>query len=129
MLTFVFNHGWCIHRSSLFFSLYFSFLTKNKGAFFFFLRPLLRHMEVHRLGVMSELQLLAYATTTATPDLTHVCNLHHSLWQCGILNPLSEARDWTCTLMDTSQVLNLLSHSGNSKRYILCPIQPIKTPT
>ena len=30
------------------------------------------------------------------------------------LNPLSEPRGWTCILMDTSQVCNLLSRNGNS---------------
>ena len=34
---------------------------------FFFLGPRLWHMEVPRLGVKSELQLLAYTTSTATP--------------------------------------------------------------
>ena len=48
--------------------------------------------------------LQAYTTATATWDLNHVCNLHHSSGQCWILNPLSEARDWTCVLMDTSWV-------------------------
>ena len=46
--------------------------------FFFFLGPHLWHMEVSRLGVESELQLLAYAPATATPDPSCVCNLHHS---------------------------------------------------
>ena len=32
------------------------------------------------------------------------------LWQQWILNPLSEARDWTCILLDTSWVCNPLSH-------------------
>ena len=45
-----------------------------------------------------------YATATATRDLSHVCNLHHSSWQCHILNPLSEAKHQTCMLMDTTQV-------------------------
>ena len=49
---------------------------------FFFLWPYLQHMEVSGLGVKSELQLLAYATATTTQDLSHVCNLHHSSWQC-----------------------------------------------
>ena len=54
----------------------------------------LRHMEVPRLGVELELQLLASTTTTATWDLSHICNLHHSSPQCWrILNPLSESRD------------------------------------
>ena len=44
----------------------------------------------------------------------HILPLHHSSRQCQILNPLGEARDQTCILMDTSQVLNPLSHNGNS---------------
>ena len=40
------------------------FLIKN----FFLLRLHLWFMEVPRLGVEKELQLLAYATATATPD-------------------------------------------------------------
>ena len=59
-------------------------------------------MEVPRLGVKLELQLLAY--TTATPVYIHVCNLHHRLRQCQILNPLSGARYQTRVLMDTSYV-------------------------
>ena len=54
-------------------------------------------MEVPRLGVELELQLLAYATATATQDPNHVCDLHHSSQQHRILNPLSEARDRTTT--------------------------------
>ena len=53
----------------------------------------LRHMEVPRLGVESELQLPVYTTATATPDPSHVYNLHRSSWQPQILNLLSEARD------------------------------------
>ena len=56
------------------------------------LGPHPQHMEVPRLGAKSELQLLAYAPATATPDLSHVCNPHHSSWQRWILNLLIEAR-------------------------------------
>ena len=52
-------------------------------------------MEVPRLGVEVELQLLAYTTVTVTPDPSLVCNLYHSSQQRWILNPLREARDWT----------------------------------
>ena len=47
--------------------------------FFFlvFLELHLRHLEVSRLGVESELEPLAYATATAMPDPSHVFNLHH----------------------------------------------------
>ena len=60
---------------------------------FCFLRPHLWHMEVPRLGTELELQLQAYATATAIPDLSCVWDLYHSLRQCRILNPLSKARD------------------------------------
>ena len=59
-------------------------------------------MEVPRPGVKSELQLLAYSTATATPDPSCICDLHYSLWQCQILNPLSEARDEAHILTETS---------------------------
>ena len=55
------------------------------------LGPNWQHMEVPRLGV--DLELLAYTTDTATLDLSHVSELHHSSWQRGILNPLREATD------------------------------------
>ena len=60
-------------------------------------------MEVPRLGVELELQLLAAATATATRDLNHVCDLHHSSWQWRIPDQsLSKARDRTLILMDTN---------------------------
>ena len=58
-------------------------------------------MEVPGLGVELELQLKAYATATLTQDLSRICDLHHSMWQRWILNPLSQARDWTHILPDT----------------------------
>ena len=87
-----------------------------------FLGPHLWHMEVPRLGVELELQLPAYATAiaTETQDLSPVCDLHHSSQQRWILNPLSEARDGTRILMDTSQVLNLPSHNRNSCDCVCC---------
>ena len=45
-------------------------------------------MDVPRLGVQLELQLPVYATAIAMPDLSHVCDLHHSSRQCPILNPV-----------------------------------------
>ena len=59
-------------------------------------------MKVPRLGVESELQLPAYATGIAMQDLSQGCNLHHSSQQHQILNPMSEARDQPCNLMDAS---------------------------
>ena len=62
------------------------------------------HMEVPRLGVESEVQLLAYNVATAIPDPSLVCDLHHSSQQCQILNPLSRVRGQTLVVMDNSQV-------------------------
>ena len=59
------------------------------------------HMEVSRLGVKLELQLLAYATSMATPDWSCICELHGSFQHCRILNPLSEASDRAHILMYT----------------------------
>ena len=61
-------------------------------------------MEVPRLGVQLELQLPVYTTVTATPDRSHVCDLHHSSWQHQILNPLSKARDRTYYLIVSSWI-------------------------
>jgi len=47
-------------------------------------------MEVPGLGDESNLQLQAYTTVIATPDLSYISNLPYSL---QILNSLSKARD------------------------------------
>ena len=66
----------------------------------------------------------AFSTASATPDPSHVSNLHHSSWQCWILNPLSEARDRTHILMDTSQFRFLLSHNRNSLLFNFFKVPP-----
>ena len=45
-------------------------------------------MDVPRLGLQLELQLLASTTGTTMQDLSHIFDLHHSSWQCWSLNPL-----------------------------------------
>ena len=72
-------------------------LLAKDTIFLVFLGPHIVHMEVPRLGVESEPQLLTYATATAIQDPSHICDLHHSSRQRWILKPLSEARDQTCT--------------------------------
>ena len=64
-------------------------------------------MEVPRLGVKLELQLLAYTTAIATWDLSCVCGLHYSSQQHRILNPLSKVRDQTHILRDISQITQI----------------------
>ena len=98
------NVVWLLHPVLQFpiLCLFFFFLS----FFFFFVFGGLYpwHMEVPRLGVKWELQLQVYATATATQDPSRLCDLHHSSWQCQILNPLSKARDRTLILMDTSWI-------------------------
>ena len=71
-------------------------------------------MEVPRIGVELELQLLAYTTATATQELSHICDLHQSSLATLVLNPLYKAMDQTRILVDASWMHNALSHNRNS---------------
>ena len=82
----------------VFLFIYFYFL------FFCFWGPHPQHIDVPKLGVESELRPLVYTTSTATPDPSRVWDLHHGSQQHGILNPLSEAGDWTHNLMIPSWI-------------------------
>ena len=53
---------------------------------FFFVGLYLWQMEVPRLEPESKLQLPVYTAATATPDPSHIFQLHHSLQQRRILN-------------------------------------------
>ena len=64
-------------------------------------------MEDPQLGVKSELQLPAYTTDTLKPtlDLSCIHDLHSSMQQHWILNPLSKAKDQKRILTDTVRFL------------------------
>ena len=71
-------------------------------------------MEVVRLGVIElELQLLAKFTAMAIPDLSCISDLQQL---AAMLDPepTELGQDRTHIFMDDSQVLNPLSHKGNS---------------
>ena len=72
--------------------------------FFFTFRATFVAYGCSQAKVKLELQLLAYTTATAMPDLSRVYKLHHSSQQCWIFNPLRKARDRTHILMVTSWV-------------------------
>ena len=71
-------------------------------------------MDVSRLGIKSELQLPAYATATATRDLSRICDLHYSSQQRQIPDLLSEAKARTCILMDISQIRFCCATTGTA---------------
>ena len=72
-------------------------------------------MVVPRLGVKLELQLQAYTTATATGDQSHICDLHHSLQQHWIINPMSKARDQTCIPTETVRFITHWTTTGTPK--------------
>ena len=53
---------------------------------------------------------LCHSHSKAGPS--HVCDLHQRSQKCLILSPLSEVRDQTCILMDTSQINFLWAMTG-----------------
>ena len=95
------------------------YLTSLDFDFFFFffcsLGPYTQHMELPRLGVKSELQLPAYATATATWDLSCVHKLHYSSQQLWILNPLSKARDQIYNVMVPSWICFCCAMTGTPR--------------
>ena len=87
---------------------YFISFTKSHFFFFFFFLFLFWATPVAYISSQARgrirLQLPAYPTATATGDPSRSCDLYHSSQQCQIFNPLSEARDQICILMDDSQI-------------------------
>ena len=55
---------------------------------------------------------------TATWDLSHISNLHHSSRQSQIFKPLSEARHWTRILQDTGWVRYCWATTGTPCIYV-----------
>ena len=53
-----------------------TYIKSDLFVYFCFLGLHSQHMEIPRLGVESELQLLAYTIATATQDLSCICDLY-----------------------------------------------------
>ena len=94
-------------------------LTLCPFLFFFFFELNPWHMKVSGPGVESEPPLLAYATATVMLDPSRICNLCSSFILNQILNPLIKAGVKPISSWTQCQVLNQLSHDGNSE---LCPL-------
>ena len=79
-------------------------------------------MDVPRPGVQSELQPPAYTPATAALDPSRICDLHGSLQQHWILNPLSKAMAPTCILIETVGFLNCGATVGTPENLSLIPL-------
>ena len=93
------------------------FMASPQGCTIFIISTLGRytfHLNIGNIAIFFFFLLLFFRATpkaygssqagAATRDLSHVHDLYHSSWQCQIPDPLSEARDQTRILMDTSQI-------------------------
>ena len=87
----------------LMWAFYFSYILYNFSFFLFFFCIFMATPSAYRSS-----QARGWIRAAAA-----VCDLHHSSQQCWIFNPLI-TRDRTCILVNTSRVLNPLSHNGNS---------------
>ena len=79
--------------------LIFTFLRLDRIFFFF---VCLFRAEPRAYG--SWIGAVAASLHNSNSRSSHICDLHHCSWQCQILNPLIGGRDWTCLLMDASQI-------------------------
>ena len=82
---FLTSHSLTLSHSDIYIINYFYFILFIY--LLIFLGPHPWRMEVPRLGVETELYLLAYTTATAMQDPSRICDLHHSSLQRWILNP------------------------------------------
>ena len=80
--------------------------------FYVFLGPHLQDVELPRLEMESDLHLPAYTTTTLDPS--GICNLHCHLQKCWSLTHWARPGIKPTSSQRQRQVLNSLSHNGNS---------------
>ena len=77
--------------------------NNTDGTFFFFLL-FKATPAAYGSQARGQIRLPAYATATAMPDLSRVCDLHHRSCQRQIPNPLGKARDGNHVFIDTSWI-------------------------
>ena len=120
-ITFVSLEGFEAERRPQFRACFLSLYTQF---FFFFFFPFEGRTRSTWKFPGQGLNCPATVTAIATWDPSlHICDLHHSsqhpLRHCWIPDPLSEAKDQTCILMDTSWIHFPLLHDRNSLHTIL----------
>ena len=101
----------------------------KRGLLLSILGPHPWHMEVPRLGVESELLLLAYTTVTAMQDPGCTCDPHHSSQQSQILNPQSKARAEPTTSRILVRFVNDWATMGTPMELLTKPylVYPLRT--
>ena len=74
------------------------------------------HLQFFFFFVFFRAALVAYGGSQASGQIgAGAAGLHHSSWQCQILNPLGKVRDRTFVLTDASHNSFPLNRDGNSK--------------
>ena len=119
--------------SALLFLFFFSFFLPSSLSFFLYFCVCL-YLFRAALAAYGSYQATGWLRVAAASlhhshsntGLSSICNPHRTSRQCWILKrgSLSEARDQTHVLMDTSQVLNALSHKGSSSSLLFLPPPP-----
>ena len=84
------------------------------------------HVEVPRLEVKLELHPLSHSNSGSEPRLQPYTTAH---WQRWILNPLSEARNQTCVLMDASLIRFRWAMLGTPETAFWCALPELTSYT
>lgn len=92
---------------------FFSFSLPFLFSFFLSLPPSLLFPHLEHMEVPEAQVEFRAAAAGLHHNHSNARSKPHLLLTQAVAWPLSKARDWTCILIDTSQVLNLLSHNYN----------------
>ena len=95
---------------------------KHQPLFFFFFLLFMAVPAAYRSS-QARVRITSIATASATQGLSCIWDLHHSSWQHRLPDLLSKVRDWTCILMNTSQICFCCRHlflNGSEEKLYVC---------
>ena len=96
-----------------------TFHKENIYSFYFFFFCLFRATPAAYRGSQPR-GLIRAVAAGLHHSFSNICDLHHSSWQCWILDPLSEARDQTRNLIVPSRICFHCTMTGNPLFLMLC---------
>ena len=83
-----------------------------------FIYCLFRASLAARGGSQAGAQIRHHSHSNSGSEPYCICDLHHSLWQRGILGPLSRVTDRTCIIKNTGWVINQLWNSWEFQKVV-----------